>query len=111
MSSPQEELAAALTGRIAQKSEADRRAAEGIYQFQVTGPEGGHFVLRVDAAGATLEAGQDPNAAVTITADWAVLEDLAAGRANPFGAFMAGRLAVTGSLERAMKLAGLLGGS
>lgn len=109
MPSPREELAAALTERIARKSEADRRAAAGVYQFHVTGPDGGDFVLRVEPAGATLEAGADPGAAVTVSADWAVLQDLAAGRANAFGAFMAGRLAVTGSLERAMKLAGLLG--
>ncbi|MCL8207759.1 MAG: SCP2 sterol-binding domain-containing protein [Actinomycetia bacterium] len=109
MSSPREALAAALTGRIAQKSEADRRAAMGVYQFHVTGPDGGDFVLRVDAGGATLEAGADAGAAVTVSADWGVLEDLAAGRANAFGAFMAGRISVTGSLERAMKLASLLG--
>ena len=90
---------------------ANPSAAEGInavFQFNVTGDNGGTWVIdaRPGQAGVSEGPSDDAQCHITIAdTDWLALTS---GKANPMNMFMMGKIKLQGDMGLAMKLQGLL---
>jgi len=98
-----------LNKKIEAADPAKMKGVSAVYQFELSGDDGGVFHAAIDDGKATVvEAVHDsPNITITMTA-----EDFAAmleGKLNATSAFMAGKLKVKGDMSLAMKLQSLLG--
>lgn len=100
---PVEQLFADLRRRIADRPElVDEVGA--IYQFDVTGPEGGSWTVDLrNAEGAVREGGSD-DADCVITVSQKDLEGIFGGTVDPQMAFMMGRVKVAGNFMLATRL-------
>ena len=75
-----------------------------IYQFDLTGDDGGqHWVKLADGSG-DMGQGQAENPNITITMAASDFKDLVAGKLDGTMAFMSGKLKVKGDMGLAMKL-------
>ncbi len=104
-----QEITATLKGKMEQVDPAKMKGVNAVYQFDLSGDDGGVFHVTVADGAATLaEAAHDnPSITISMTADdFAALLD---GKLNATSAFMAGKLKVKGDMSLAMKLQGLLG--
>jgi putative sterol carrier protein len=102
------ELVAELATRLQSKSADQLSQSQGVYQFHLTGNDGGDWALIVDGGGARVESGAQPSPGVTITMAADDFKALASGSLNPMAAFMSGKLTVQGSMGLAMKLSNLM---
>jgi putative sterol carrier protein len=87
---------------------AKARAINAVYQFNLTGDQGGTWTVDCTVPGAKSGATQNPGCTFTISDTDFV--DLVQGRLNPQMAFMAGKLKIGGNMALAMKLPQVLGG-
>lgn len=97
-----------LKGKLETADPAKMKGVNAVYQFDLTGDDGGVFHVKVDDGKPDLvEAAHDaPNITITMAAaDFASMLD---GKLNATSAFMAGKLKVKGDMSLAMKLQGLL---
>jgi len=85
------------------------KGLNAVYQFDLSGDNGGVFHVKVADGSAVLEeaAHDNPNITISMTAD--DFDALMSGKLNATSAFMAGKLKVKGDMSLAMKLQGLLG--
>lgn len=87
-------------------------AAEGlkaVYQLHLTGDCGDSWHLTIADQRCELEPGcaHEPDVTITLSVDdW---KELVAGRLDPVGAYLSGRLQVSGDLTLATRLKGLFG--
>jgi putative sterol carrier protein len=102
------ELVEALTARLQTKAADQLGQSVGVYQFHLTGEDGGDYTLTVAADGARVEAGTAEHPGVTITMTAQDFKALTDGSLNPMTAFMSGKLSVAGSMGLAMKLSNLI---
>jgi putative sterol carrier protein len=102
------ELIAQLVSRLAAKSPASLAASDGVYQFHLTGDDGGDWALVIEEGTPRLEEGTVGQAGVAITIAAQDFKELVAGRLNAMTAFMSGKLQVAGNMGQAMKLSNLL---
>jgi len=82
---------------------------ETIYQFDLTGEDGGVYQLRLSGGTAKVHVGGEMTAECTIQMDAKDFKEMLLGNLNATSAFMTGKLKVKGDLGRAMKLQSLLG--
>lgn len=78
------------------------------YKFQITGEEGGTWVVDLTQPGGVVSSG-DGEASCTITMTASDFVDMMNGKLNGQMAFMTGKLKVAGDMGLAMKLQTLLG--
>lgn len=85
------------------------KGMNAVYQFDLSGDNGGVFHVKVADGSAVLEeaAHDSPNITISMAAD--DFDALLDGKLNATSAFMAGKLKVKGDMSLAMKLQGLLG--
>jgi len=85
------------------------KGVSAVYQFDLSGDNGGIFHTVVDDGKATVvEAAHDsPNITITMAAE--DFDSMLDGKLNATSAFMAGKLKVKGDMSLAMKLQSLLG--
>ncbi len=85
------------------------KGASAIYQFELSGDNGGNLYITIDDGKASVvEAQHDsPNITIAMAAD--DFNDMLEGKLNPTSAFMAGKLKVKGDMSLAMKLQSLIG--
>ena len=101
-----------ITGKLGTKLEsvdpAKMKGVNAVYQFDLTGDNGGVFHVKVaDGSAAMEEAAHDnPNITISMSAD--DFDAMLDGKLNATSAFMAGKLKVKGDMSLAMKLQGLL---
>lgn len=80
-----------------------------VFQFELTGDDGGVFHARVaDGKAEIVEAAHD-NPNVTIIISFEDFKQLVEGKLNATSAFMAGKLKIKGDMALAMKLQTLIG--
>ena len=84
------------------------KAINAVYQFNITGDQGGTWT--VDCANAEAKSGAATNPGCTITMGDKDFIDLVQGKLNGQMAFMSGKLKVAGNMALAMKLQQVLGG-
>ncbi len=80
-----------------------------VYQFDLTGEEGGVAQVKVQDGVAELLEGAPDSPDITITISEADFASLLDGQLNATSAFMAGKLKIKGDMSLALKLQGLLG--
>ena len=98
-----------LNKKIEAADPAKMKGVSAVYQFDLTGDNGGVFHVAVDDGKANVvESEHDsPNITITMAAD--DFDAMLDGKLNATSAFMAGKLKVKGDMSLAMKLQSLLG--
>lgn len=97
-----------LNMRLSAKSPQQLSNSQGVYQFVLTGEDGGHWYVGVQESGLKVAAGDAENPGVTITMQAEDFKALSAGTLNPMSAFMGGKLQVAGDMSLALKLQTLI---
>ncbi|MDG9927502.1 MULTISPECIES: SCP2 sterol-binding domain-containing protein [Pseudomonas] len=90
------------------KSKFNASAASGldlVFQFNIE--DGENYALIVKDGTCDVQAGDNPNANVTLIMDSATLAGIASGETDGMQAFMGGKLRAEGDMMLAMKLAEL----
>ncbi len=97
-----------LNKKIEEADPSKMKGVSAVYQFELSGDNGGTFHVTVDDGKPTVvESEHDsPNITITMAAD--DFNDLLDGKLNATSAFMAGKLKVKGDMSLAMKLQNLL---
>ena len=97
-----------LPARLAAKPDVVSKIG-AVYQFNVSGPEGGEWTVDCATPGGKVTAGSSPAARCTVTATDKDLLAIVNGKMNPQMAFMSGKLRIAGDIGLAMKLQLILG--
>jgi len=79
-----------------------------IYQFNISGPDGGTWSVDCTQPGGRIEAGSATNAKCTVAAVDLDFLNIVNGKLNAQMAFMSGRLKIQGDMGLAMKLQQIL---
>jgi putative sterol carrier protein len=77
---------------------------EAVIQYQLTGEEGGDWVVIIEEGACRVEEGMADDPTLTLSADAQEYKDVVTGRSNAMQAFMQGKLKLAGDLNLAMKL-------
>jgi putative sterol carrier protein len=79
-----------------------------VYQFNISGPDGGSWAVDCTAPGGRITQGSTPNPRCTVSATDADFLNIVNGKLNPQMAFMSGKLKIQGDMGLAMKLQQIL---
>jgi hypothetical protein len=79
-----------------------------VYQFNISGPNGGQWSVDCTKPGGAVTAGQSPEAKCTVSSSDADFLNIVNGKLNPQMAFMAGKIKIQGDMGLAMKLQQIL---
>ena len=79
-----------------------------VYQFNISGPEGGQWSVDCTQPGGAVAAGTSPAAKCVVTCTDADFLNIVNGKLNAQMAFMSGKLKIQGDMGLAMKLAQIL---
>jgi putative sterol carrier protein len=80
-----------------------------IYQFNITGDDGGSWTVDLTKTEGWINAGEAENAECTITMTSEDFVDMITGKLAGPQAFMQGKLKIAGNMALAMKLSNILG--
>ena len=80
-----------------------------IYQFDITGTDGGKWWVDTTISGGNVGTGENPGAKCTIIMTDKDFVDMVTGKLNGQMAFMTGKLKIKGDMGLAMKLGNVLG--
>ncbi len=80
-----------------------------VYQFNISGPNGGQWSVDCTQPGGAVTAGQAPLAKCTVNCSDADFLNIVNGKLNAQMAFMSGKLKIQGDMGLAMKLQQILG--
>ncbi len=79
-----------------------------VYQFNISGPDGGTWSVDCTQPGGRIQTGSAPNAKCTVAAVDQDFLNIVNGKLNPQMAFMSGKLKIQGDMGLAMKLQQIL---
>ncbi len=79
-----------------------------IYQFNISGPDGGHWSVDCTKPGGEIAAGQSSSAKCTVSCTDTDFLNIVNGKLNAQMAFMSGKLKIQGDMGLAMKLQQIL---
>jgi putative sterol carrier protein len=77
---------------------------EAIVQYQLTGDEGGDYIITIKDDKCKVAEGVADDPVMTMTADGVYFRDVLLGREDGMKGFMEGKLKLAGDLNLAMKL-------
>ena len=97
-----------LPSRLAGKPDVVSKI-NAVYQFNISGPGGGSWVVDCTAPGGKISAGAAGSAKCTVAATDQDFLNIVNGKLNPQMAFMSGKLKIQGDISLAMKLQLILG--
>jgi putative sterol carrier protein len=81
---------------------------DAIYQFTISGPDGGSWTVDCTRPGGEVSSGTAPNAKCTVAATDGDFLNIVNGKLNAQMAFMSGKLKIQGDMGLAMKLQQIL---
>lgn len=91
------------------KNRADKLAGiNAIYEFDLSGPNGGIWTLDLTVPGGSVSAGSGGKANCTIKMDDENFVKMVSGQLNAQMAFMTGKLKVAGNMGLALKLTSII---
>ena len=79
-----------------------------VYQFNISGPGGGAWIVDCTAPGGRISEGAAPSPRCTVSASDTNFLDIVNGKLNPQMAFMSGKIKIQGDMGLAMKLQQIL---
>ena len=85
------------------------KAVNSVYEFNITGDNGGVWTVDLTREPGTVAAGSSGNAKCTVTCASADFMNIVSGKMNPQMAFMSGKLKIKGDMGLAMKLQKVIG--
>jgi putative sterol carrier protein len=85
------------------------KAVNSIYEFNITGDNGGVWTVDLTKEPGTVQAGSTGNAKCTVTCASGDFMNIVSGKMNPQMAFMSGKLKIKGDMGLAMKLQKVIG--
>jgi putative sterol carrier protein len=85
------------------------KAVNSIYEFNITGDNGGVWTVDLTKEPGTVQAGSTGNAKCTVTCAAGDFMNIVSGKMNPQMAFMSGKLKIKGDMGLAMKLQKVIG--
>jgi putative sterol carrier protein len=97
-----------LPPRLKEKGD-DVTKINAIYQFNITGNDGGNWWVDATKSGGEVGNGDKAEAKCTITMSDSDFVDMITGKLNGQMAFMTGKLKIKGDMSLAMKLGSVLG--
>lgn len=80
------------------------KGKEGVYQFNLSGDDGGTFQMIIEPGQARAVKGEEKAPSVVLTMKADDYKELVAGSLNPTAAFMGGKLKIKGNMGLALKL-------
>ncbi|OGD26298.1 MAG: sterol-binding protein [Candidatus Aminicenantes bacterium RBG_13_63_10] len=98
----------ALPGRLKSKGD-DVLKVNAVYQFNISGPEGGSWWVDATKSGGAVGVGENPDAKCTISMADNDFIDMVNGKLNAQTAFFAGKLKIKGDVSLALMLGSVLG--
>ena len=107
MSTPKEIFEQMATNLSANPSKVE--GVKAVYQFKITGDNGGEWFADTTGAVPKVEAGAHASPNVTITCTDNDFVDIKSGKLNGQMAFMTGKLKIAGDMGLAMKLQKIIG--
>ena len=85
------------------------KSVNGIYEFNITGDNGGVWTVDLTKEPGVVTAGTTGTAKCTVTASTGDFMNIVSGKMNPQMAFMSGKLKIKGDMGLAMKLQKVIG--
>ena len=95
--------------RVNEGSPSKAKGVNGVFQFELSGDDGGNFYLTVTDGPVALAEGDSGNPNVTISMAASDYVAMMEGKLNSTSAFMAGKLKIKGDMGLAMKLQSVIG--
>ncbi len=96
---------AAFFDQVSEKVNKDKiQGMDCIYQFDITGDDGGQWYITIAGGDATVTQGAAESPSITITMEASNFINLLQGKLNPQMAFMTGKLKIKGDMALALKL-------
>jgi len=80
------------------------KAVNSVYEFNITGDNGGVWTVEITKDKGTVQAGSTGNAKCIVTSAAPDFMNIVSGKMNPQMAFMSGKLKIKGDMGLAMKL-------
>lgn len=96
-----------MPGRLKAKPDVVQKI-NAIYQFNISGPDGGHWSVDCTQPGGRITEGSAPDARCVVNATDLDFLNIVNGKLNPQMAFMSGKLKIQGDMGLAMKLQQIL---
>jgi putative sterol carrier protein len=93
-----------IAKKIAASSPEDREKINAIYEFNITGDNGGVWTVEITKDKGLVQAGSNGSAKCIVTSASSDFMNIVAGKMNPQMAFMSGKLKIKGDMGLAMKL-------
>ncbi len=88
---------------------AKAKGVNAVFQFELSGDDGGSFYLNVNDGSVEVAEGVNDGANVTILMSAEDYLSMMDGKLNSTSAFMAGKLKIKGDMSLAMKLQAVIG--
>jgi putative sterol carrier protein len=85
------------------------KAVNSVYEFNITGDNGGVWTVDLTKEPGAVTAGSTGGAKCTVTAATGDFMNIVSGKMNPQMAFMSGKLKIKGDMGLAMKLQKVIG--
>ncbi len=98
-----------IAQKLAASPPAEREKINAIYEFNITGDNGGVWTCEITKDKGTVQEGSTGNAKCVVTAASTDFMNIVAGKMNPQMAFMSGKLKIKGDMGLAMKLQKVIG--
>jgi len=97
-----------VPGRLNSKGD-DVLKVNAVYQFNISGPEGGAWWVDATKSGGTVGAGENAEAKCVISMADSDFVDLVSGKLNAQAAFFTGKIKIKGDMNLALMLGSVLG--
>ena len=93
-----------IAQKLAISTQEEREKVNAIYEFNITGDNGGVWTVELTKEKGGVQAGSTGNAKCIVTAASPDFMNIVSGKMNPQMAFMSGKLKIKGDMGLAMKL-------
>ncbi len=103
------DILGSIKSKVADADPAKVKGVEAVFQFELSGDDGGTFYASVSDGETEIVEGANDSPNVTIILSAEDFQKMMDGELNATSAFMAGKLKVKGDMSLAMKLQALIG--
>ncbi len=103
------DVSSVFSGMKEQFDPSKAQGLEAVFQFIITGDDGGNWSVRVENGQCTVQEGTHSSPSVTLTMDAPTWLGIVNNQINGIQAFMSGKLKVSGDIMLAQRVPALFG--